>query len=150
MLSVQMRPGRVGFVKSRLPGPVSTVGQPEQQRSPKQTFPAKRRHALPLARSHFRGMNSQRSLNEPNFPRFRRRTGVQGHRSGRRGPWMCQTAAGPLNRTRILPKGANTHKKKKRCRRSSFCKIVVKSSSAMEKQPLVNSSLPATDTFTNL
>lgn len=29
LLSVQMRPGRVGFVKSRLPGPVCRVGQPE-------------------------------------------------------------------------------------------------------------------------
>lgn len=56
--SARMRPGRVGFVKSRLPGPVCRVGQPEQQHSPKQSFPAKRRLAVPLARPHFLGMKS--------------------------------------------------------------------------------------------
>ena len=99
-----LRPCGVGFVKSRLPGPVNGRGQPEDEHGPKQTSSAERGHALRLARSHFRGTErytakkkkkkKKKKLKRVQLPPRLEISRVSGSK--------CQTEPGRLEKTRIL------------------------------------------------
>lgn len=75
---------RVALVESRLPRPVNTSGEPQDQRGPEQSSPVQRGHALWLARSHFRGIqnNGPKTFNESNLPQLEDKP-VSGSSSGR-------------------------------------------------------------------